>query len=161
MTGEAADAPLLVIGGRRFRFPDRVTYRQRLHMRRQVIAAGLHTVAGGADSTGALAQALVERVSTSGLQPELLAAWLVEDGQPWSEAGAERNAAFFGNVTDPEDMDVLDGALLPLLVSFFAGKPISPATSPSSSAAGESTDAAATQTSATPASAAPEPIAAA
>lgn len=152
------DDGVLVIGGRRFRPPDQITYRQRLYMRRQVTAAKLHEVPTEDQAPALLGQNLIAAVSASGLQPELLAAWLVEDGESWSEKGAVRNAAFFGNVTDPADMDLLDGAILPLLVLFFVGKPSSPATSPSSSDTGEPDPA--TPTSETPATAPPATAAA-
>ncbi len=126
-------AQALTIAGRTFRPAEQPTYRHRLYMRKLVFAAGLHQAAPG-DGPGALAENILARVTAAGCEPDLLAAWLVEDGAVWSEASARANAMLFGAVTDPEEMDRLDRAVLPLLFGFFAGKASWPPTSPSSSA---------------------------
>lgn len=132
------------VGERTFRPVAQVTYRQRLYVRRLVLAAHLDELPEADGLRGVLA-----RITTAGSAPELLAAWLTEDGKPWTEPAAAANAAFFAEVTDPVAMDALDAALVPLLVGFFNGKPSWPATSASSSAVASPDSAEGTSISAT------------
>ena len=82
------------------------------------------------DSGGDVLLALLETQESA----RFLAGWLVEDGQPWTTEGAERNAAYFDALTDPEGQAALYDALTILLSDFLALGGSSSTASPTSSA---------------------------
>ncbi len=62
---------------------------------------------------------LVVQLYRSGKREHILAGLLVEQGERWSPETAEKNAAYFADITDRESKASMAEALVPLLADFF------------------------------------------
>lgn len=111
----------LTVAGRTFRPVTVSTFENQLYMMPLVRAAGLADADAKvqAATSEEAAEALLYRVIESRHTIGLLAGVLVEAGETWSPASADRNAAFFATLTDPADMAKLQAALVGLVAHFF------------------------------------------
>jgi hypothetical protein len=76
---------------------------------------------------------LVTRIFLSGRKSQVLAGVLTEIGKQWSRAEAERNAARFDALTDPEEQQTMTAAVVRTVIDFFGSAGKSSESSPKSS----------------------------
>lgn len=81
---------------------------------------------------------LLRAVLASGVPDQFLAGLLTEDEKPWNRDDAKANAKFFAELTDPEDKQALNAALMTLLDFLESGGSSSTASPTSSSEAADS-----------------------
>jgi hypothetical protein len=126
--------PVIPLGGRFFRRPERTTARQDAWQMRHVGDAGLHAFIGRDLTDEATVAEFVLTILRSGEKFHLLAGALVEDGKAkWTEADAEANAEWFADLDEPEDKATLEREFLATLRGFFGTAGRSSTPSPSSS----------------------------
>lgn len=82
---------------------------------------------------------LLKAVLASGVPDQFLAGLLAEDEKPWNRDDAKANAKYFAELTDPEDKQALNAALVTLLDFLESGGSSSTASPTSSSAAARKT----------------------
>jgi hypothetical protein len=112
---------VIPLGGRFFAPAETTTSRQDGWIVAQFEDAGLIDLAssGALESNQAAARKVIVAAMGSGAYHRILAGLLVEADQKWSVESAEKNAAFFGELTDPEDKARLMPAFVETLPHFF------------------------------------------
>lgn len=132
MSEAERESGVLTLGGRRFEPAQNINFEHQAWMMAHVYAAGL-------DDPSENVRDFLGKVLSSGRLLKLLAGSLDELGVEWTPEEAEKNAVFFGKITDPREMQALHASIAGVLGSFFLRPGISFATSPSYST--ESSDA--------------------
>ena len=111
---------IFVLNNRTFSVPQQTTARQDGYMLAMAVEAGVMRYAGKGKALDD--DTILEMVATvlkSGRREHLLAGGLVEDGVKWTPAEAEKNAEFFGDLTDPADKAQMDTGFVDVLAAFF------------------------------------------
>ena len=62
---------------------------------------------------------IIAQALRSGKYHHIVAGLLVEDGTKWTPAGAEQNAEYFADVTDPDEKKQIADTFEAMLLSFF------------------------------------------
>jgi hypothetical protein len=103
-------------------------------------AAGVHDLLVEAGTTqpneeqlGAIRRKFITQILLSGYKSSILAGCLTETGKKWSRAEADRNAARFDEITDPDEMTTMTNMIAGVVISFFQSVGRSSASSQKSS----------------------------
>ena len=112
------------LDGRIFHGPTQaLTANQNDYIHGQLGASGAMDLLEGIDgkkrTREKLARDLLSRILLSGRKSLILAGCLTEEGKKWTAAEADRNAAIFGDITDPEEQKEMTSKIVQVVIGFF------------------------------------------
>ncbi len=128
------------LDGRDFAMIDQtITAAQNDYIQGQLALAGVNDLLVAAagkppeDVLSAYRREFITKILLSGRKANILAGCLVEVGNKWTRAEADRNAARFDDITDPAEIQAMTNSLASIVISFFQSAETFSKTSPRSS----------------------------
>lgn len=85
------------------------------------------------EELGAFRRKFITQILLTGQKSFVLAGCLTEKGKKWSRAEAEKNAAIFDDISDPDEVMSMTNSLATIVISFFQSAGTSSLTFPKSS----------------------------